>query len=1065
MATTATAMSGALLLATTLASAEVETVGTFEVNGGVWGNPSAWSCFCVPNNAGEFTYAAIIDSLLTCELSMSTAINRFEIRSGATLNQESGFPMTIVAEPAGGDEMFGKYTLVGTHNMNSVGHLTDLITLGGPDSLLTIDGLEPGLLRLSNTTANRIYGGTAQETIRFGPNVTLAGSGQIGINLTRLLNDGTFLADQSTPMAIDPSSLGMTNNGLMVASNGASMVLYSGAYDNAAGIMRAEANSTLRFNAGAVVTGGTVEAVDTGLIELAGGTITADSFSIGANAIAQVVAGSTVTNIQNDGLVDQVSGIPLFFSGTMLNTGQHQMNSVGHLTDLICVSDVTLDGGGSILLTDTTANRIYGQTGVQTLINLNNTIRGSGQIGVNLTTIINGGSIIADQSSTLQIDPNAGGLTNNNLMVARNGGTLWLQSATYDNTLGIIRAEQGSTARFNSGATINGGDVIVESGGLFEFFGSTIAADNLHIQAGATGRIIAGPHTTNMTNDGNVEQVSGIPHFFSGVLENTNHYDMMSVGHLTDFILTTDSSFTGGGTIQLSDTTANRIYGQSSTQILTNVDNTIRGSGQIGVNLTQIVNQADIIADQVSPIRIDPNTGGLQNTGLIVARDGGHVEFYPGSYDNTGGIIRVEEGSTMRFINGSEFTGGDIIAEGGAVFEFAGGTFFGPSLQIDSGAAGVLSGTPTFYGLNNHGAVEQTSGIPLRAAGLINNVGQINISSIGHLTDFICIEDVSFVGGGTILLSDTTANRMYGISGVQTLTNVDNTIEGAGQIGVNLTHIINQGSIIANQANAIDIDPNTSGFINEGLFRMENAANAWVRNGPFTNSGIVEIQGDSLLSRLDTSYLQTEGATIVNGTFTMNTNGVANFTGGTLSGEGTINAAVVNDGATVSPGNSAGTLHINGDYTQTATGALQIELGGLDSGSFDVVTATGSVSLSGVLSVSIIDGFVPHIGDTFAVLTSPGSFSGFITDINEIGLPGGFSVIIVPDDNALVIEIIAGDCPADFDGDETVNVDDLLVLLASWGACPKDCLADIDSDGDVDVDDLLNLLGSWGACL
>ena len=53
-------------------------------------------------------------------------------------------------------------------------------------------------------------------------------------------------------------------------------------------------------------------------------------------------------------------------------------------------------------------------------------------------------------------------------------------------------------------------------------------------------------------------------------------------------------------------------------------------------------------------------------------------------------------------------------------------------------------------------------------------------------------------------------------------------------------------------------------------------------------------------------------------------------------------------------------------------------------------------------------------------------------------------------------------CFADIDG--SVNVPDLLALLAAWGACVDcaDCPADIDGDCVVAVPDLLTLLANWG---
>jgi len=59
-------------------------------------------------------------------------------------------------------------------------------------------------------------------------------------------------------------------------------------------------------------------------------------------------------------------------------------------------------------------------------------------------------------------------------------------------------------------------------------------------------------------------------------------------------------------------------------------------------------------------------------------------------------------------------------------------------------------------------------------------------------------------------------------------------------------------------------------------------------------------------------------------------------------------------------------------------------------------------------------------------------------------------------------DIIIDDMPADLDGDGTVGVGDLLMLLSAWGACDGSCPADVNNSGVVDINDLLTLLSSWG---
>ena len=54
-------------------------------------------------------------------------------------------------------------------------------------------------------------------------------------------------------------------------------------------------------------------------------------------------------------------------------------------------------------------------------------------------------------------------------------------------------------------------------------------------------------------------------------------------------------------------------------------------------------------------------------------------------------------------------------------------------------------------------------------------------------------------------------------------------------------------------------------------------------------------------------------------------------------------------------------------------------------------------------------------------------------------------------------------CPADLNGDNKVNIDDLFQILGAWGTC-DDCPEDINDDGVVDIDDLFEVLAQWGPC-
>ena len=57
--------------------------------------------------------------------------------------------------------------------------------------------------------------------------------------------------------------------------------------------------------------------------------------------------------------------------------------------------------------------------------------------------------------------------------------------------------------------------------------------------------------------------------------------------------------------------------------------------------------------------------------------------------------------------------------------------------------------------------------------------------------------------------------------------------------------------------------------------------------------------------------------------------------------------------------------------------------------------------------------------------------------------------------------VFPNNCPEDINGDGLVAVDDILILLSSFGCVGPTCTGDIDNDGVVGVSDILDVLGSF----
>ena len=111
--------------------------------------------------------------------------------------------------------------------------------------------------------------------------------------------------------------------------------------------------------------------------------------------------------------------------------------------------------------------------------------------------------------------------------------------------------------------------------------------------------------------------------------------------------------------------------------------------------------------------------------------------------------------------------------------------------------------------------------------------------------------------------------------------------------------------------------------------------------------------------------------------------------GGTVSGTGKIVGNVIDYG-TMSPGNSPGTLTIDGDYVKSG-GTYLVQVAGTGPGQTDLLDITGNATLSdATILFSFIDGFAPTAGFTFDFLHAASITASNLTFDFE-GLAPGFA--------------------------------------------------------------------------
>src|SRR5258706_4510963 len=153
---------------------------------------------------------------------------------------------------------------------------------------------------------------------------------------------------------------------------------------------------------------------------------------------------------------------------------------------------------------------------------------------------------------------------------------------------------------------------------------------------------------------------------------------------------------------------------------------------------------------------------------------------------------------------------------------------------------------------DNAGTMTIGDGAILPLSGTIDNTGTIALNSTGSETDLQLIEHgITLEGHGQVILSDSSENVITGTVSDVTLTNVDNTISGAGHLGDSVMILVNQGTIIATGTNSLDIDTGANTIVNSGTLEatgsgglvidsnVENSGQLWANGGDIVLHGSV----------------------------------------------------------------------------------------------------------------------------------------------------------------------------------------------------------------------------------
>ena len=824
----------------------------------------------------------------------------------------------------------GTITNNGNINLNSTNNATELIVAGST----TLSGT--GTVTMSNNPANFIFGGGTLTN-----NETIQGAGDIGNGNLTLVNNAIIDANQPTALTINPNG-GTTNTNTLEATAGGTLVLLTDAITNTGGtILATGAGSTVQLN-NTSITGGTLTSSSGGAF------VSVNANNQGGPTLNNLtISSGTIVDIPNNNILN-------LGTGTITNKGTINLQSSNNNTELVITGgNVTLTGGGNVTMSDNGFNFIFGGTAGLTLTNVNNTISGSGNIGNGNMVFVNdaGGTVDATSAhgNVLTVVTGTNGATNLGLFEATAGGTLQLEN-TLANTGGTILATGAGAAVWLNNVSISGGTLTSNSGGLIE----SVNANN---QGGPTLTSLTISSGTNVDVPNN-----DILNLGAGIITNNGTINIQSSNNSTQLFIAGSTTLAGTGTVTMSNNTANVIFGGGT---LTN-NETIQGGGDIGNNSLTLINNGTIDANQPASLTINPN-GGTTNTKTMEATAGGTLYLLNYNINNAGGTILATGAGATVDLNNVSITGGTLTSSsGGAFVSVDANNQGGPTLTNLTISSGTMVDIPNNNILN-------------LGIGTITNQGTINLQSSNNSTQLKIAGNVTLAGTGKVIFSNNSNNVILG-SG--TLTN-QNTIQGAGNIGAGQIALVNTGTILGDDSNALVIDTNGTGFSNNsgsknGTLTVNKGDTLIITGGPFNNfsagtltGGIYKIIGTLEFAGGSTGIVTNDAAITLTGNTaeifnsSNSANALSGFADNASGGTFTLAAATFTDAnvfsnsGTIAVGtgakfnssnqltnfNSTTSTLTGGTYMLTGTGQFQFNNQGDAS---DIVTNDAHIILAGV---------------------------------------------------------------------------------------------------------------------
>jgi outer membrane autotransporter protein len=650
-----------------------------------------------------------------------------------------------------------------------------------------------------------------------------------------------------------------------------------------------------------------------------------------------------------------------------------------------------------------------------------------GLFGAGTLTIRNGGSLDddhaaigygADSNGTVTvIGDGSSWASSAHLWVGYGGtGTLFVSDRAHvTDDVGVIGVGSGSvgtaTVTDNGSTWANAGNLYVgdygngtlniESGGAV-----SDVAGFIGFYEGSVGKVTVAGHDSTWTNSGSLTVgnfgAGTLTIENSGAVSNTFGYVGGAAGSTSTVTVTgSDSSWTnsktlfvgedGQGSLTVKDhgsvDSANGVIGAYSTGAVT-----VTGAGSNWTTTGELI-------------------VGSQGDGTLTVKDGGAVgnaNSYIGKEEgSTGEVVVAGGGSTWTntgylFI-GEHGTGTLTIEDGGAI------TVDGnASIGRDSGGIGtaIVTGAGSTWTVNDFlfvGDQEDSQGsLTVEHSGKLVTNSQVRIGEdvetqgtalvTGAGSKWVAAPGqfhVGFWGDGSLTIADggevsgggfTTIGTWGGSSGTVKVTGAgsvwNSSVSGSLHVGDRGMGrlIVEDGAAVIGGDGSIGTEASAVGEVSVtgAGSTWTNAGNLYVGSlgtGSLTIGAGATVSAGGVVSVAD--QIGSSGILVVDGTL-VGTGGVGINAGGRLQGSGMVTGNTTIAG-TIAPGNSIGTLHVAGPYTQAAGSFYEVEID--SAGNSDLIDVSGTATLNGgTVRVVPFPGFA--LTTPYTILTATGGVTG-----------------------------------------------------------------------------------------